>query len=114
MRKGVPVRWTNGQHLRLFYHLVFVRVSQGHQSEKLTQYFEQYLVSSYAFHSVEKGAAIIQKLVTNKFHRGDMLRSSSMGAITVKPKHNPVNPVTVTVNIQSILIFPHSGCRGHS
>ena len=38
------------------------------------------------------------KLVTNKFYRGDVLGSSSMGAVAVKTKDNPVEPVTVTVN----------------
>ena len=35
-------------------------LKQGHQTEKLTQYFEHYLVSGYALHSVEKGTEIIQ------------------------------------------------------
>ena len=47
-----------------------------------------------------KRAQKLFKLVTDKFFRGDMLGSSSMGAVTVKTKDNPVKPETVTANIQ--------------
>ena len=46
-----------------------------------------------------KRAQILFKLVTAKFFRGDMLDSFSMDSVIVKTKDNPVEPVTVTVNI---------------
>ena len=50
------------------------------ESENLTQYFEHHLVSSYASHSVEKGAAIIQisyQWGIVKSHASEFLNASS-------------------------------------